>query len=300
MKKITVILLLCASLSSLTQVSAQVEYRVSIDSLKNEIKLLQRENRKLSNKIKDINLKFEDLRSKLDGLQVQITENTNFISRTNNELEQRMSTDEKVTDQKIVNIHKSLINKSLIGLLGGISIFVISGLLYWFLSKRQRTDKLNIIDQLSKTKSSIEESLMKEFVKHTDLMEVQVRQLKDQKSTTAVQSTNEPDHSLALKVADEITLIERNLSLMDPKVKGYKQLQASIGKLKDNLNANGYQMPDLLGKQFHQGMKVIVVSSIPDEGLDKGVEVVTKIIKPQVNFNEKMIQAAQIEVSVGY
>jgi hypothetical protein len=105
---------------------------------------------------------------------------------------------------------------------------------------------------------------------------------------------------LALKVASEINLIERNINLMDSKTKGLKQLQASVGKLKDNLSANGYEMPELLGKQFHQGMKVIVTSSIPDENLEKDSEVISKVLIPQVNYNDKMIQTAQIEVSVGY
>jgi len=86
---------------------------------------------------------------------------------------------------------------------------------------------------------------------------------------------------------------------MDKEVKGLKQLSRSVQKLKDNLNANGYEIPELLGKQYHQGMKVIVVSSIPDENIDKDLEVITKVIKPQVNYKEKMIQTAQIEVSVG-
>jgi hypothetical protein len=167
------------------------------------------------------------------------------------------------------------------------------------LSKRQKSDKSDFIDQLSKTKSSIEESLVKEFGKQTDLMESHLKIIEQQKSAIPTNSNIEPDHSLALKVADEITLIERNVNLMDSKTKGLKQLVASVSKLKDNLAANGYEMPELLGKQFHQGMKVIVASSIPDESLEKGSEVITKIIKPQVNFNDKMIQTAQIEVSVG-
>ena len=61
-------------------------------------------------------------------------------------------------------------------------------------------------------------------------------------------------------------------------------------KLKDNLSANGYEMPELLGKQYHQGMKVIVTSSIPDENLEKDNEIITKVLIPQVNYNEKMIQ----------
>jgi hypothetical protein len=46
-------------------------------------------------------------------------------------------------------------------------------------------------------------------------------------------------------------------------------------------------------------MKVIIINSIPDENLKADEEIITKIIKPQVNYNDKMIQAAQIEVSIG-
>jgi len=87
---------------------------------------------------------------------------------------------------------------------------------------------------------------------------------------------------------------------MDQDVKGMKHLRNSISTLKDNLSANGYEMPELLGKQFHQGMKVIVTSSIPDEKYEKDSEIITKILIPQVNYNDKMIQSAQLEVSVGY
>ena len=59
-------------------------------------------------------------------------------------------------------------------------------------------------------------------------------------------------------------------------------------------------MPVMLGKPFHQGMKVIVTSSIPDENLEKDAEIITKVLIPQVNYNDIMIQTAQIEVSVGY
>ena len=141
--------------------------------------------------------------------------------------------------------------------------------------------------------------MVKEFGKQTDLIESQLQLIEQQKQNIQTTPNAEPDHSLALKVASEINLIERNIKLMDSKTKGLKQLHASVGKLKDNLSANGYEMPELLGKQFHQGMKVIVTSSIPDENLEKGSEVINKVLIPQVNYNDKMIQTAQIEVSVG-
>jgi hypothetical protein len=55
-----------------------------------------------------------------------------------------------------------------------LSAILLSGLLYWLLSRRQQTDKTDFIDQLSKTKSSIEESLVKEFGKQTELMDSQL------------------------------------------------------------------------------------------------------------------------------
>jgi hypothetical protein len=104
---------------------------------------------------------------------------------------------------------------------------------------------------------------------------------------------------LALKVADEITLIERNISHMNKDTKGLKPLIRAIERLKDNLLSKGYEIPELLGKPFIEGMKITIITSIPDENLEKGRDLITKIIKPQVNFNEKLIQMAQVEVTVG-
>jgi hypothetical protein len=197
-------------------------------------------------------------------------------------------------------VDSDLSKNSLYGIIGVLLTILISGMLYWLLSKRQYSDKTDFIAQLSNTKASIEESLVKEFGKQTELMYSQLEIIKLQKTELPTNSNVEPDHSLALKVASEINLIERNINLMDSKTKGLKGLQASVVKLKDNLSANGYEMPELLGKQFHQGMKVIVTSSIPDENLEKDSEIISKVLIPQVNYNDKMIQTAQIEVSVGY
>ena len=98
------------------------------------------------------------------------------------------------------------------------------------------------------------------------------------------------------KVADEIVRIETNLSRMDSSVKGYKQLSASVRRIKDNFLANGYEMVDMLGKPYSEGMKVLA-NFVPDESLKEGEQIITGIIKPQINYNGVMIQAAQITVS---
>ena len=86
---------------------------------------------------------------------------------------------------------------------------------------------------------------------------------------------------------------------MDANTKGLKQLSASVKRIEDNFAANGYDMPELINKSFNSGMKLIISNSVPDENLNEGEEIITKIIKPQVNYKGVMIQSAQVEVSVG-
>lgn len=128
------------------------------------------------------------------------------------------------------------------------------------------------------------------------LMELLESQMKVQQSQPQTTANTEPDHSLVKKVADEVVRIEMNLSKMDESVKGYKQLKKAVEHIKDNFLANGYEIVDMLGKQYSEGMKA-AVSFVSDETLKEGERIITKIIKPQINYKQQMIQAAQIEVS---
>ncbi len=284
---------------SQTETLTKEDLAKELQPLKTSVQALQNENGKLKTEVGNLKIQIQNANKSIDSLQNQTQTNSNTIAQTAIELGGKISTTENNTNQKISEVDKSLSKNSLYGIIGVLSAILLSGLLYWLLNKKQKSDKTDMIDQLSKTKSSIEESLVKEFGKQTDLIESELQLLAQQKIENPKAENVEPDHSLALKVASEINLIERNINLMDKGTKGLKQLERSVGKLKDNLSANGYEMPELLGKQYHQGMKVIVTSSIPDENLEKGSEIITKVLIPQVNFNDKMIQSAQIEVSVG-
>lgn len=265
----------------------------NLNALNNKVKSLLIENRTLAKKVNSLSNEVATNKLSLDSLRMQTEENSKDLGL-------KISSTEKNTNQKISAVDESLSKNSLYGIIGVLLAILLSGLLYWLLRKKQQIDKTDFIDQLSRTKSSIEESLVKEFGKQTELMDALLHLIEQQKTTLQATPNAEPDHSLALKVASEINLIERNINLMDVKTKGLKQLQASVGKLKDNLSANGYEMPELLGKQFHQGMKVIITSSIPDENLERDSEIISKVLIPQVNYNDKMIQTAQIETSKGF
>ena len=301
MKRIITSIFILASVNAFAQTETLTKEDLAkeLQPLKTNIQTLQKENGSLKSEISNLNTKLSNANKSIDSLRTLTQENSSAISQTANQLGIQITTTEQTANKRIDEVGQSLSTNSLYGIIGVLSAILLSGLLYWLLSKRQKTDKTEVVEQLQKTKSSIEESLVKEFGKQTSLIESELQLLSQQKIENPKAENIEPDHSLALKVASEINLIERNINLMDKGTKGLKQLERSIGKLKDNLSANGYEMPELLGKQYHQGMKVIVTSSIPDENLEKGSEIITKVLIPQVNFNDKMIQSAQIEVSVG-
>ena len=301
MKRTVISIFILASVNAFAQTETLTKEDLAkeLQPIKTNIQTLQKENSSLKSEIGNLNTKISNANKSIDSLRTLTQENSSAISQTANQLGIQITTTEQTANKRIDEVGQSLSTNSLYGIIGVLSAILLSGLLYWLLSKRQKTDKTEVVEQLQKTKSSIEESLVKEFGKQTSLIESELQLLVQQKTASPISSNVEPDHSLALKVASEINLIERNINLMDKGTKGLKQLERSVGKLKDNLSANGYEMPELLGKQYHQGMKVIVTSSIPDENLEKGSEIITKVLIPQVNFNDKMIQSAQIEVSVG-
>jgi hypothetical protein len=148
-------------------------------------------------------------------------------------------------------------------------------------------------DQIKNTSEAIREDILKLDNQVFWALDIQKNLRKTEQN-----ESEDIDHSLALKVADEIIRIQRNLSSMDPETKGLKQLEFAVERIQDNFKENGYEMVELLNKPYDQGMKVSAKFK-PDGTLKRGEQIITRIIKPQVNYNNNIIQEAQVEVSVG-
>lgn len=181
---------------------------------------------------------------------------------------------------------------------GTIAFIILFALLiiFYYLTKRIKygTSSIDEIrkaqDALQKDHVKIQEESVNLYNKMIEICEQQIQSVPTKTKNT------QTDHSLALKVADEIIRIEMNLSRMDSSIKGYKQLTKAVQRIKDNFNANGYEIVDMLGKPYNAGIKT-AVTFVTDENLEQGQQIITKIIKPQINYQQRMIQAAQIEVS---
>jgi septal ring factor EnvC (AmiA/AmiB activator) len=301
MKKISLILfLIFNSLCLIAQNITRENLDKEIKPLNEKIRLIQVEKNKLEAEVSSINFKLQNFNKIIEKLKKQTDSNTTAISQKTNELGIKIKETSARNDGEITKVSELLGKNSLYGIIGVLSAILLSAFIYWILNKKQLSSKSDFVDQLNKTKSSIEVSLINEFGKQTLLMDTQLHLIEQQKNSIPNTLNLEPDHSLALKLANQINVMENNLNRMDQDVKGLKTLRKSISTLKDNLIANGYEMPELLGKSFSDKMKVIVTSTIPDENFKKDTEVITKVLIPQVNYNDKMIQTAQIETSKGY
>ena len=291
MKRILLTIGLAASLSVFAQTNhpATDDIQKDLQTLKTELQALrsktqrqESETTSLKAQLKTANETIADLKQTVQSLEQSIQKNSRAILETADQLGVKISEAEELTGLKIKKVGNSATLYIIIVFLLAI---VLLGVVYLFLSKRQR-----------KTKEEIEENLLKKF---DDEIQAMIRKIDEQPEVKTNVEPEEIDHSFYLKTAGEINLMERNLSLMDENTRGMKQLKRSINALKDNLSAHGYEIIPLLGKQYNQGMKVSVISSTLDENMEKGDEIITKVIIPQVHYRGKIIQIAQIELTVG-
>ena len=177
----------------------------------------------------------------------------------------------------------------LINILDFIGLFLILVLtIYIILTKRQNTDT----KKLAAKQQEIFEKQIQDGQQLTDWLSKQTT------DSLGKSSGGEVDHSFAKRVADEIVRITTNLSRMDTSIKGHKQLSASVRKLEQSLNSNIYELESLLNKPYDNGMN-LQANFVTDDNLKEGESIITRIIKPQINYKGKLIQAAQVEVSQG-
>lgn len=228
----------------------------------------------------------------IDSLKLELMNTKENLS----ELSTKLGVDITNTQQQITdntnNLSDNIKSKTTWGIMIVVFIILLMAAIYLILYKRVQKGK-SAIDKIKDTQKSIQEESLNLDAKLVQLLN---QQLNVQTSITNNVSANQIDHSLALKVADEIVRIEMNLSRMDSSIKGHKQLSKAVERIKNNFLANGYDMVDMLNKPYQEGMKATVTYVI-DETLNDGEKIITKIIKPQVNYNGVMIQPAQIEVS---
>ena len=297
MKKTILILGVIAIFSTVSVAQTKND---SIQRLQRQIVNLQNLNSRLSTRVNTANLNIKKLEGRLsstvdsmDVLKKELAITNNNLKAVANKLELQMQQLSDKSNSDFLVLSKRVSTNNLYWILAVLAIILFPTILFGWLRSRLTVVKTELSDQIKNTSEAIREDILK--------LDNQVFWSLDFQKNLKKTEQNESediDHSLALKVADEIVRIQRNLNSMDPEIKGLKQLEFAVDRIQDNFKENGYEMVELLNKPYDQRMKVSAKFK-SDNTLKQGEQIITRIIKPQVNFNNVIIQEAQVEVSVG-
>lgn len=267
-------------------------HQIQILKIEQSLRSLNLENEALKRSVKIQREMIDSQRITLDSLESTVVSN---IKNTANQLGVRI-------DEANVSLQaKASANDLKSRTVWGVSLFlffaIISFVVYWLLHRRITKGYLDVT-ALKLKADKLNEDILNQFSLDMTEMQKIAASLVTLSSMQVSQASNvAPDHSLIKTLADRIIFMEMTLYKMNSTVKGHKTLVKAIANMKNNLFANGYELVDMLGKPYHEGMLVSNTDFVDDEMLKEGERIITKIIKPQINYKGQMIQSAQIQVS---
>jgi len=288
-RKIILSIVLFSSLGAFAQVT-QEDLEKEIKPLTQKVNSLQSENRLLKSEIGTLNSKLSNANRSIDSLRNQTQENSNAISQTANDLGIKIKETGDKNEGKITEVSESLSKNSLYGIIGVLLAILLSGLLYWLLSKRQQTDKNQLSSIIKNTKTELTQESAKLDVQLLDVIE---KQLKVADKLNATEPTI--DHTFHKNSANELQRITNYANTLVPESQEAIALTGSLGRLRNYFNASDYEITDFTGKEYDERTPMRIRETIFDDNIAFGKEIVIKTWEPQIKFKNEIIQKAKID-----
>jgi hypothetical protein len=273
------------------------QQRQDIDALTKKLKSQEYIVGKQNKSIETLQDKNQRLIFSIDSLNQIISINKRNIVTNSNQLGTAIEKVTTTTNSQISELDRSLDKSRVYWIIATLVTLLLGGLFYWLLGKRIQSSKTDVETQIKNTKTALEEESVKLDNKLVEVLETQLKLKQEETKSQPVTSNEKADHSLALKVADEIVRMQKNISKMDEGIKGLKPLTKGIERIQNNFAANGYEMINLLNTEYDERNNIDVINFITDENLAEGKRIITAVIKPQVNYNGVLIQGGQVDVS---
>ena len=303
MNKILLALFLLAGLTCYAEADNTELQRVNnkVIQLSQIVENLTKENQQLKNNVTDLQRGTTTLQEQIVALEAKSDSVDNALMSGVSSNTELANSNYAVATEKIQVVEtasQSNIHQLTVWGIWAIVALLIVAIVIYIVLHRGISKGTDAISSIRAAQDNLEEESVKLDTKLVELLDKQLTIEKNQAKadTSVAQQVASPDHSLALKVADEITRIEKNLSRMDPSVKGYKPLVKAIDRIKDNFKANGYEIVTYLGQAYNEGMR-INPEFVIDETLPEGIRTITSVSKPQVHFKGELIQKASVTVS---
>lgn len=259
----------------------------------NQNSIIQQQSKTLSSLNQVTNLQKKSIDSLTNLVNVN---NQNIITNS----EQLGTEIQKVTTERnsqISALDDTIGKNRLYWIIASLGTLLLGALMYLFLGKRIKSSKTDVETQIKNTNKNIEEESVKLDNKLVEILETQLKVKQEESKTQPTALNKKEDHSLALKVADEVVRMQKNIAKIDSSTRGIKPLSKGIERIQNNFAADGYEMINHINKEYDERMNIDVINFITDENLAEGKRIISAIIKPQVNFNGVLIQRAQVDVS---
>lgn len=296
MKKV----ILSISVAMLAQMSFAATVNDSLRTCFNQIQAtdatvqtLQRENDALKTEVTSLNSTISAQSNEIDSLKSVLVETNNSVAALADSLNINISSTREQIQTSSDNLNQTIAKKSQTGLWILILLALVVAAIA-FIFGRLLAKRGNEVASLSAKADKLNEEIVNRL--SSEMSEMQTISKQIGSISTATGGGTDTEQKLITTLADRITFMEMTLYKMDSSVRGHRLLSRSITQMKDNLKANGYELVDMLGKEYHEGMKV-TANIVDDENIPEGKQIITGIIKPQINYHGKMIQSAQITVS---
>lgn len=270
------------------------EFHSVVLNLTGKIKVLEKSNTDL--------LKKNTVQKKqIDGIALQLKDAQSNIQQIADSLNitiSNVSSTNKKTQSQIQDISQSISSRTLYWIIGIVFLSLVCAIVFLILRNKLTSSTRSFDSQLAKTNETLQTEAIKLDSKLVEILQTQLTILKEESKAKGTKS-KEVDHKLPLKVGDEIHRMRKRIENMPQDIKGLNALTNSLQRLEDEFNESGYEIEDLMGRKYVDGMKM-EARFVDDPNIPKGEEIITDVLRPQIMFKCSVIQVAKVEVGKSY
>ncbi len=241
----------------------------------------------IDNRINKNSIDFNEFKNDIENKFVILNDSLGITSN-------KLSISSAETKKKLGNIDESIDSKILFAIIGSLILLLFIVIVFFVLKISIKNKTKNLDDNIIETRNKMEIETVKLDAKLVEILEKQI-QLTELKPKAKDEEIN---HSIFIKVANEIQRMRTRIKNMPEDTKGIGALKNALRRLEEGLNDNEYELIDLTGKEYVDGLTT-KARFIESEDIPKGQQIITKTTKLQINYKGILIQPSEIEVSLG-
>ena len=240
----------------------------------------------------------QELEQRMEGMITDLSERISYadqgLAYRLEETDSSLQALDSRLEERTVYMGGITLAAALLGLIG-----LVAGI-----AARRGKQKVNV--KLEETSSELKREFMEQQAlqdtRLSELLENLAEVMPEPGKYIPVAETEGPpvemDHSLAISLGEEIYRLVKRIKSMPEDHHLAPELKSSISRLFKALKNKGYKIVDLEGKPYSDDMQAKAEFVLTHELLP-GEQIVSRVKKPLIKYQDEVVQQAEIEVLVG-